>query len=161
VQGSRRDRAYLAYCCIHGFNGKLRDECLNETLFASLAPARAELAEWQKDYNSVSPRSRANSRRDRKTSSAGTCPRTACHPFNHQPNNARTLLLRGENQGSTSNSIATLWRGRSGESEFAVDERGDFHLDLVIFGGTKKTAMRHGFEHMQVCLNPCLAQLAM
>jgi putative transposase len=30
-------------------NGKLRDECLNETLFTSLAHARAELADWQLD----------------------------------------------------------------------------------------------------------------
>jgi hypothetical protein len=30
-------------------NGKLRAECVNETLFTSLAHARAELAEWQHD----------------------------------------------------------------------------------------------------------------
>jgi len=29
----------------------------------------------------------------------------ACHPFNHQPNNGRTLPLSGNNQGSTSESI--------------------------------------------------------
>ena len=30
---------------VESFNGKLRDECLNETLFTSLAHARSELAE--------------------------------------------------------------------------------------------------------------------
>ena len=40
---------------VESFNGKLRDECLNETLFTSLAHARAELAEWQNDYNTVRP----------------------------------------------------------------------------------------------------------
>jgi putative flippase GtrA len=47
----------------------------------------------------------AHPRRDRKTSSAGACPGTACHPFNHQPNNGRTLPLTGNNQGSTSQTL--------------------------------------------------------
>ena len=42
---------------IESFNGRLRDECLNETLFTSLAHARAELANWKEDYNSVRPHS--------------------------------------------------------------------------------------------------------
>ena len=43
---------------VESFNGKLRDECLNEALFTSLAHARAELAEWQHDYNTVRPHSK-------------------------------------------------------------------------------------------------------
>ena len=39
------------------FNGRLRDECLNETLFTSLIQARAELEEWRRDYNTVRPHS--------------------------------------------------------------------------------------------------------
>ena len=31
---------------IESFNGRLRDELLNETLFASLAAARVALADW-------------------------------------------------------------------------------------------------------------------
>lgn len=42
---------------IESFNGKLRDECLNETLFSSLADAREELAKWQEDYNNHRPHS--------------------------------------------------------------------------------------------------------
>ena len=34
-----------------------RDELLNETLFSSLAHARAALAEWRLDYNTVRPHS--------------------------------------------------------------------------------------------------------
>ena len=34
---------------IDSFNGKLRDELLNETLFTSLAHARAALARWKAD----------------------------------------------------------------------------------------------------------------
>ena len=42
---------------IESFNGRLRDELLNETLFGSLAHARAALAEWRLDYNTVRPHS--------------------------------------------------------------------------------------------------------
>jgi putative transposase len=40
------------------FNGKLRDEFLNETVFSSLAEARVLLAEWRRDYNEQRPHSR-------------------------------------------------------------------------------------------------------
>jgi putative transposase len=39
------------------FIGRLRDECLNETLFVSLDQARAVLDAWRTDYNSVRPHS--------------------------------------------------------------------------------------------------------
>ena len=42
---------------IESFNGKLRDEFLNETLFASLHDAREELTKWQEDYNNCRPHS--------------------------------------------------------------------------------------------------------
>lgn len=42
---------------IESFNGKLRDELLNETLFTSLAQARAALALWKDDYNHIRPHS--------------------------------------------------------------------------------------------------------
>src|SRR5690242_13780198 len=35
---------------IESFNGRLRDELLNETLFASLADARVALSDWRADY---------------------------------------------------------------------------------------------------------------
>jgi putative transposase len=36
---------------IESFNGRLRDEFLNDTLFTSLAHARVALEEWRDDYN--------------------------------------------------------------------------------------------------------------
>ena len=42
---------------VESFNGKLRDELLNETLFTSLAHARAALAAWKEDYNTQRPHS--------------------------------------------------------------------------------------------------------
>ena len=42
---------------VESFNGRLRDECLNETLFLSLAHARSVLRAWRDDYNHVRPHS--------------------------------------------------------------------------------------------------------
>lgn len=39
------------------FNGRLRDECLNETAFSSLQEAHSVLADWRADYNRVRPHS--------------------------------------------------------------------------------------------------------
>jgi putative transposase len=43
---------------IESFNGRLRDEFLNETLFTSLMQARLALEDWRRDYNTVRPHSR-------------------------------------------------------------------------------------------------------
>jgi putative transposase len=69
-------RAFLAWTTLHGirhiliqpsrpmqngyiesFNGKFRDECLNEQWFQSLPQARDCIAESRKDYNEVRPHS--------------------------------------------------------------------------------------------------------
>jgi len=42
---------------IESFNGKFRDECLNEQWFESLHQARHEIARWRRDYNEVRPHS--------------------------------------------------------------------------------------------------------
>ncbi|WP_376702531.1 IS3 family transposase [Mesorhizobium sp. ISC25] len=42
---------------IESFNGRLRDELLNETLFTSLAQARVAIALWHADYNTARPHS--------------------------------------------------------------------------------------------------------
>jgi len=42
---------------IESFNGRLRDELLNETLFSSLVHAREALSLWKDDYNTIRPHS--------------------------------------------------------------------------------------------------------
>ncbi|MCU7375205.1 IS3 family transposase [Paucibacter sp. O1-1] len=42
---------------IESFNGKFRDECLNEHWFQTLPQARSEIAIWRQDYNEVRPHS--------------------------------------------------------------------------------------------------------
>ena len=69
-------RAFMAWATVHGvrhiliqpgrpmqngyiesFNGKFRDECLNEQWFQTLPQARTCIAEWRRDYNEVRPHS--------------------------------------------------------------------------------------------------------
>jgi len=42
---------------VESFNGKFRDECLNENWFVSLDHARAVISTWRTDYNEVRPHS--------------------------------------------------------------------------------------------------------
>lgn len=42
---------------IESFNGRFRDECLNEHWFTSLNHARQEIAAWRRDYNEQRPHS--------------------------------------------------------------------------------------------------------
>lgn len=42
---------------MESFNGKLRDECLNENWFTSLEEARRLIEKWREDYNNARPHS--------------------------------------------------------------------------------------------------------
>lgn len=45
---------------IESFNGRLRDECLNETLFSTLHEARRIIEAWRVDYNEERPHTSLN-----------------------------------------------------------------------------------------------------
>lgn len=80
------------------FNGRLRDELLNETLFRSLPHARAVLEEWRRDYNEARPHSKLGWMTPRDYA------RTLCGPAGDraaQPGgSARTPLATHATQGS-------------------------------------------------------------
>ena len=40
---------------VESFNGRLRDECLNQNIFVSLAEARRLIEQWRQDYNCNRP----------------------------------------------------------------------------------------------------------
>jgi putative transposase len=42
---------------VESFNGRFRDECLNENWFSDLADAREKIARWKQDYNERRPHS--------------------------------------------------------------------------------------------------------
>ena len=41
---------------VESFNGRLRDECLNEHWFTSLAQARVVIETWRREYNEERPK---------------------------------------------------------------------------------------------------------
>jgi putative transposase len=94
---------------VESFNGRLRDELLNETLFVSLAHARAALAAWRDDYNTVRPHSALGNlppaiyatlsdpwmQRDGSLRCGGSAPRPVAPPSQTGSNDERILLTNG------------------------------------------------------------------
>lgn len=91
------------------FFGRLRDECLNETLFTSLAHAREVLSLWRDDYNTVRPHSglgnlspavyakasAPGTQRDGALRFEGSAPRPVASPSQQGSNQPRTLPIAG------------------------------------------------------------------
>ena len=47
----------VEHSCVESFNGKLRDEFLNESLFLGVTDAQEKLTEWRDEYNRHRPHS--------------------------------------------------------------------------------------------------------
>ncbi len=43
--------------CVESFNGKFRNECLNENWFKNLKEAKQIITEWKEHYNTSRPHS--------------------------------------------------------------------------------------------------------
>ena len=48
------------WLCGELYNGRLRDECLNEHVFTNLSEARRIIEEWRIDYNTNRPHTSLN-----------------------------------------------------------------------------------------------------
>ena len=90
------------------FNGRLRDELLNETLFRSLPHARAVLEAWRRDYNERRPHSKLGWLTPQAYAEAltgqigrpaalvdGCADRPLANPFNPSSDHPRTLVMAG------------------------------------------------------------------
>lgn len=68
---------------VESFNGRLRDEWLNKTLFTSLAHAQFVLAAWRQitTQSGHAPIWAARPRRDRRPTCLGAFPQTRCQPI--------------------------------------------------------------------------------
>jgi putative transposase len=60
---------------IESFNGKMRDECLNEHWFMSLREARETIEAWRSDYNEVRPHSSLGNRTPQEFTACGAARR--------------------------------------------------------------------------------------
>jgi putative transposase len=59
---------------VESFNGRLRDECLNENWFADLQEARTKIGLWRIDYNEVRPHSALGNRTPTEYAQGGSLP---------------------------------------------------------------------------------------
>jgi putative transposase len=88
------------------FIGRLRDECLNETLFVSLPQARAVLEAWRLDYNGVRPHSALANRTPEEFRAQHIA--VAATSGNGQNFARRTLRLTGRKSGLRSHPAASI-----------------------------------------------------
>jgi len=65
---------------IESFNGKMRDECLNEHWFTSLGEARETIEVWRRDYNEVRPHSSLGNRTPQELTACGAALRSPTAP---------------------------------------------------------------------------------
>lgn len=66
---------------IESFNGKMRDECLNEHWFGTLGEARQTIEAWRRDYNEVRPHSSLGNRTPQEFTAHGAALRSPTAPF--------------------------------------------------------------------------------
>jgi transposase InsO family protein len=66
------------YC--ESFNGKLRNECLNQEIFYSLREARVVIEQWRNQYNTVRPHSSLGYRPPRRRHPQASCPHWITQP---------------------------------------------------------------------------------
>jgi len=65
---------------IESFNGKMRDECLNEHWFMSLREARGTMEAWRRDYNEVRPHSALGNQTPQEFTARGAALRSPTAP---------------------------------------------------------------------------------
>lgn len=81
---------------IESFNGKMRDECLNEHWFMSLREARQIIEDWRRDYNEVRPHAALANRTPKEFTGAGAAGGRAAPECHAKPKTyPETLLLTG------------------------------------------------------------------
>ncbi len=102
---------------IESFNGKLRDECLNEHWFMSLAEAQETIEAWRRDCNEVGPHSSLRNRTPREFTRAGAALRPRAAPERRSKANQTTethIMIGTENGGrSGSYLLPAVLRWRS------------------------------------------------
>jgi putative transposase len=78
---------------IESFNGRMRDECLNEHWFMSLAEARETIESWRRDYNEVRPHSSLGNRTPQEFTGGAGAALPPEPPRREEPNPKVTLEL--------------------------------------------------------------------
>jgi putative transposase len=108
---------------IESFNGKFRDECLNQNWFAGLREARRIIEDWRVDYNTVRPHSALDYRtpeefargvRGEKGLPAGQAGPSPTSPRRFQSKPRVLTYDWTKNRGQVTTSSTLAWRQQSG-----------------------------------------------
>ena len=75
---------------VESFNGRMRDELLNETMFRNLAHARIVIRDWAHDYNTNRPHS-ALGYKTPEAFAKCLIPATDCHAAPHESSARQTV----------------------------------------------------------------------
>ncbi|QNH21161.1 Integrase core domain protein [Xanthomonas sp. GW] len=103
---------------IESFNGRFRDECLNENCFETLAQAREVIALWRQDYNEVRPHG-----------SIGRIPPAAFAARHREPSTIDAGSVNLQNPGPLSHWLVRLLGAGHGEQiDGAVKFEGEHYL---------------------------------
>jgi len=84
---------------VESFNGKFRDECLNEHWFFSVAEAQTVIEGWRVDYNTVRPHSALQQQTPAAYAAACAGPTEGCGARSAAPG-MPTAMLRGSGKTS-------------------------------------------------------------
>jgi putative transposase len=108
---------------IESFNGKLRDECLNSHVFASVAEAQVVLDAWREDYNAVRPHSALQDRTPAAVGAMWVDQRRRDRTRDHRRFSrvSDVAVFRGRSIGTRTSSYP--WRIRGGRSARSADSR--------------------------------------
>ena len=95
---------------IESFNGKFRDECMNQNWFVDLRDARAVVEAWRVDYNTVRPHSSLGYRTPEEFAAAQGCGKDgrfapleipAGFPLSHSHGGGEVLTLKPDTSRAT------------------------------------------------------------
>jgi putative transposase len=90
---------------VESFNGRFRDECLNENWFTDLADAREKIEQWKEDYNQVRPHSALDyltpAEFAQRSAASSGCARMA-PPSEAAPSGGESLVIRCAEYGGRS-----------------------------------------------------------
>jgi putative transposase len=78
---------------IESFNGKFRDECLNEHWFTSLEEARKIIGDWRVHYNEERPHSALGYKTPKEFAESGANLQSATLPYGQHQKDNNSLLL--------------------------------------------------------------------
>lgn len=139
---------------MESFNGNLRDECLNEEVFANLADARAVIERWRLDYNHVRPHSAHSGLTPeamRLNPAARRRWRSATNPLGSHKDRGTgggqvTVTRAALSTLHLPASVVRLWTGRIGSEPRCASNGGEMALvtgtngaDTILTGGGSDT----------------------